>query len=60
MVTRGNPFEIAPNHAKLRKMYGSMCGNALSYGNTLHYGLSMLKRRKKMYGNACGDALKLW
>ena len=43
MVTRGNPFQIAPNHAKLRKMYGSMCGNALSYGNTLHYGLSMLK-----------------
>ena len=63
MVTGGNPFQIAPNHAKLRKMFGNTFGNALSYGNAFHYGLSMLNW-EKMYGNAfgngAGNLFKLW
>ena len=46
MVTRGNPFQMASNHAKLRKMFGNTFGNALSYGNAFHYG--------------AGNLFKLW
>ena len=63
MVTRGSPFQMASNHAKLRKMFGNTFGNALSYGNAFHYGLSMLNW-EKMYGNAfgngAGNLFKLW
>ena len=29
MVTCGNALQVAPNHAKLREIYGIVCGNML-------------------------------